>query len=377
MVELLVAGMMSGTSVDGIDCCLVKIEKNWKWEIVGSASYPFPAQLQENILCLAEGRGNTALISEVNAELAKSYAACIAALPQRPELIANHGQTVWHSPGKNSLQIGDISMLCQFTQCPVVGDFRPADIAAGGQGAPLVPFADKIIFGTEIPRAIQNIGGIGNVTILAPDTEPFAFDTGPGNMLIDRFCQFFYGEAFDWNGLHAAAGTVDEKALNRLLSHPFYQDKPPKSTGRELYNSEYCREIVTFLPKDPDDCLAKLTQLTATTIALAQKKFVLPRIQLREMVLCGGGANNLTLRRMLAEALPDLSFHTAADFGIAPHLKEALSFALLGYAALFGIPNNIPGCTGASYPVVMGKFAFPAGVQPFFEKLKPQGNIQL
>jgi anhydro-N-acetylmuramic acid kinase len=263
----------------------------------------------------------------------------------------------------STLQIGEPAVIAERTGVPTIADFRVADVAAGGQGAPLVPFADFILFRhSEKYRAIQNIGGIANVTLLPPHCEPdavIAFDSGPGNMVIDALveCMTDGRETFDREGHIAASGSVDGTWLEELLDHPYYQRTPPKTTGRELFGKHYASTLWDAgVARDltPQDMLATATALTAETIAMA---FMQKHPD--ELILGGGGANNQTLVNMLAMRLPHTKILRHEDFGIPTQAKEALAFAILAYAAYHHEPNNLPSVTGARRPVVMGKIARP------------------
>ncbi len=367
-------GMMSGTSMDGIDACLVRIGGDNSYQIMGVHSIEYPLQVRQALLETANGRGFTFDICSLNFIVAKFFAQCANELVnkygidrEKIDFIASHGQTVYHVPSPreyagvmsaSTLQIGDLSVIAQITGITTVGNFRPRDIAAGGQGAPLVPFADELIFSRSQKRAIQNIGGIANVTILSPDIETFAYDCGPGNMLIDFCVRKFFNKTFDKNGEIAQKGQVDEKWLKLLMEEPYYQLPPPKTTGRELFNDEYALNMLKYAPQNPYNIVATVTALTARTIVDSYKKFVYPKTALDEIVLGGGGAYNKTLIKYLRFLLPDISIKTHADYGINDKYKEALAFAMLGYCTVNRIANNLPSCTGAKSKVVMGEIAY-------------------
>ena len=364
-------GMMSGTSVDGIDACFVRICGDFSFEIIKTHSIAYPFEISEKILAAANNKADTELICKLNFVIGRLFARCanelIEKTGQKPDFIASHGQTVFHLPktvemsginANSTLQIGDISVIAQETGVTTVGNFRTRDIAAGGQGAPLVPFADELIFKKETPRAIQNIGGIANVTILSPDCETFAFDIGPGNMLIDYFVKKFFNKPFDRDGEIALGGKIDEKWLIELLKEPYYAKTPPKTTGRELFNDDYAQKILRFAPENKKDLIATITALTAKNTADAYEKFVFPKTNIKEIVLGGGGAYNKAIVADLKKYLPGVEIKKHADFGINDKYKEALAFAMLGYCTLEGIENNLPACTGAKMPVVMGEIAF-------------------
>ena len=369
-----IISMMSGTSVDSVDACLVKIFSDLKFEVIDSYSLEYPVNIRKKILDLANNTGSVKDICTMNFVVGEIFAQCANLLIKKANIdkneidfISTHGQTICHIPEmveidgiktRSTLQIGDISVIAHKTGIMAVGDFRTKDIAAGGFGAPLVPFADKILFGTEKARLIQNIGGISNVTVLSPDSEVFAFDNGVGNMLIDYYTNKLFGLPFDNDGEIAAKGTVDKVWLEKLFSEPYYNMSPPKTTGRELFNKEYAEEYLKSAPKNKYDVIATITNLTAKVIASSYHKFILPKIKVNEVVLGGGGAYNKALRRYLKEYLPDFTIKTHSDYKIPDKLKEAIAFAYLGYFTVNKKPNNIPSCTGAKMPVVMGKIAY-------------------
>jgi anhydro-N-acetylmuramic acid kinase len=286
-------------------------------------------------------------------------------------LVGSHGQTVYHNPrGKrdgnrtirSTLQIGEPSIIAQRTGITTVADFRPRDIAAGGEGAPLVPYADYVLFGdNRLSRAVQNIGGIANVTFLpggCKQDDIIAFDTGPGNMVIDSIVRLISGgkRHFDRGGKIAARGTVDKRLLSELLRHPFLRRRPPKSTGRGEFGASFAEQVYRRAAKKglaDADIVATITAFTASSIAQAYHQF-LPAIP-DEVILCGGGAHNDALVEMLRTELPDVKMLSTDDFGISVDAKEAVSFAILAWATIKGITNNVPAATGAEQPVVLGK----------------------
>lgn len=362
-------GLMSGTSMDGIDAALVNIDDNFNFEFITGHSLDYPKEVREKLLEIANNKGNTSDICFMDFVVGKLFAQCTNELIAKSGLkakdidyIASHGQTVFHIPQVkdisgiktgSTLQIGNISVISELTGITTIGDFRSKDIAQGGQGAPLVPFADELIFKKDKNRAIQNIGGIGNVTVLSKDCETFAFDTGPGNMLIDAFCKKLFNLPFDKDGELAAQGEINETWLNELLNENYYSLTPPKSTGRELFNDDYIRAISQTAPKDKYDTIATLTALTAKTIANSYKDFVLPKTNLDEIVIGGGGAFNKTMLNLI-ENYTGIDVKTHNDFGIDDKFKEAIAFAMLGFCTLNNTPNNLPSCTGAKKSVIMG-----------------------
>jgi len=364
--------MMSGTSLDGVDAALVSVSKDLKVEIIGDFSLEYPFGIRAKLFELANNQGDVKDVCYLNFVVGEIFAKCANLLLEKykfkkedVDFISSHGQTIFHIPEsvefgglktKSTLQIGDISVISERTGIVTVGDFRTKDIAAGGFGAPLVPFADEILFGKSTSRAIQNIGGISNVTVLSPSLDTFAFDNGPGNMLIDYAVQKYFNEPFDKNGEIALQGNVDEAWLNELLIEPYYKKIPPKTTGRELFNNEYIEKHLKSAPKSPYDIVATLTYLTAKVIFDSYNDFIFPKTSLEEVVIGGGGAYNLALIKYLNELFAGkVKILTHEDFNIPNKLKEAVAFALLGYFTLLGKPNNLKGCTGAQKSVVMGK----------------------
>ncbi len=369
-----VVSLMSGTSVDSVDGCLIKIFDDLKFEIVDSYSLEYPEDIRKKILNLANDSGSVSDVCFLNFVIGELFAKCVNLLIEKSktdkkdiDFISSHGQTVCHIPKKqtisdittaSTLQIGDISVIAHKTGIMTTGDFRTKDIAAGGMGAPLVPFADKILFGKDKNRLIQNIGGISNVTVLSDAVDIFAFDNGPGNMLIDYFVNKLFNLPFDKNGNIALKGNVDENWLKFLLDEPYYKLEPPKTTGRELFNNIYAENIFKFAPKNKYDVITTITALTSAVISDSYKNFIFPKTKIDEIVLGGGGAYNNAIIYFLKQFLPDVPIKTHEDFNIPNKLKECIAFAYLGYFTLNKQTNNIPGCTGADSPVVMGKISF-------------------
>jgi anhydro-N-acetylmuramic acid kinase len=287
------------------------------------------------------------------------------------DLVGSHGQTIYHSPkgrryGKkqigSTLQIGEPSVITQCTGITTVADFRPRDMAAQGQGAPLVPFADYFLFrDRHIRRAIQNIGGIANVTYLPRNCKPkdiIAFDTGPGNMIIDGLVSLISkGKLkYDSRGKIASQGFVDKNMLEEMMRHPFFNRRPPKSTGREEFGLKYCETFYKNALRKKmtlKDIVTTATAFTAESIAHAYRQF-LPKIP-DEIILCGGGGHNVTLIKMLQQKLNKAGIRLTDDYGISCDAKEAVSFAVLAFATIKGIANNVPSVTGASQPEILGK----------------------
>ncbi len=360
--------------MDAIDACLLRIYDDLTFEIIEDYSLLYPFQVKRKLLALANNDGNVSdvcfmnfVVGELFAQTAMDLLKICNLKPEDVDFISSHGQTIFHIPSeleigriktKSTLQIGDISVIAHKTGIKTVGDFRPKDIAAGGQGAPLVPFADRILFSLDKNRLIQNIGGISNVTVLSKNCSIFAFDNGVGNILIDYFANKLFQVSYDKNGELAQMGTVDNKWLKILLEEPYYKMLPPKTTGRELFNEGYAENIYKSAPANKYDVMATITALTAKVITDSYKDFILPRTNFDEVVLGGGGAYNNTLKTYMKQYYPELVIKTHEDFGIPNKLKEAIAFAYLGYYTFLNKPNNIKECTGANFDVVMGKIAY-------------------
>ena len=375
-----VVGLMSGTSVDGIDAALVEIEGAGMGsgvQLLAFRTYPFPADMRDRIHA-AFGPGGTKEICELNFLLGEAFAQAVLRIiaeaglkPKDVDLVGSPGQTIYHIPrsaqGVNStLQIGEAAVIAERTGIPVVCDFRTRDIAAGGDGAPLVPYADYVLF-NEVGRcrALQNIGGIANVTVL-PGTldEVFAFDTGPGNMVIDHVARAVAADerAFDEDGKLSALGRVDGRLLEKLLGHPYLTLPPPKSTGRELFGRAYGEELVkAHDPLGMLDLLATVVALTADSIWHAYRDFILPRYKVDELIVSGGGVHNATLMARLRDVFAPARIPVRAleDLGLNSDAKEAIAFAILANETIAGNPGNVPSATGALRPAVLGKIVPP------------------
>jgi anhydro-N-acetylmuramic acid kinase len=373
-----VAGLMSGTSADGVDAAIIDINANGV-SVLAFDTFPYSATLHRDILQLCEAQsGNVADVCHLNFVLGEVFAESVGKLCKDSrisldtiDLIGSHGQTIYHNPkgrrfGKktvrSTLQIGEPSVIAQRTGITTVADFRPRDIAAGGQGAPLVPFADYFLFrDKKRNRAIQNIGGIANVTYLPADCRPddiVAFDTGPGNMIIDGIISILSRgkRKFDRGGKVAARGAVDEAILSDMLKHPFLGRPPPKSTGREEFGGQYCDAFYHKVAKksiSDENIMTTVTAFTAVSIVQAYRWF-LPQMP-DEVILCGGGAHNSTLVKMLRQGLNKSRILLSDEFGISCDAKEAVSFAILAYATIKGVANNVPSATGAKQPLILGK----------------------
>lgn len=363
---MIVAGIMSGTSLDGIDVAIVDCGRALK--VLGFATLPYPRKVREQILAVSNRDCHTAAISRLNFLLPKLYAAAFQKTPshERAELIGCHGQTIYHEGGgkhRNTLQIGDGCVLSELTGLPVVSDFRPRDIAAGGQGAPLIPFVDYQLFRhARRGRVALNIGGIANITAIPPGAAPadvFAFDTGPGNIVIDQLVtRFTSGKAlFDKDGRRAADGTPNAAVLSHLLRALYFRRKPPKSAGREQYGDAFVQQLLSHeLPES--DVITTATAFTALSIVDQVTRFVAPRMRVDDLIVSGGGARNPQIMGLLAAYLPATRVTTTTEFGIDVDAKEAIGFALLAHETWRHRPANLPSATGARRPAVLGKVSF-------------------
>lgn len=360
-----VVGLMSGTSVDGIDAALVRLTGSGRQthaELLRFTTLPWPEPLRVRILALSQGKGNAEEVNRLNVEVAEHFAEAAKQVAGSTPIdaVASHGQTISHIRSIATLQIGNPAVLANRIGAMVVSDFRSADVALDGQGAPLVPYADWCLL-THLTksRAIQNIGGIGNVTYLPSDAAPeqvIGFDTGPGNMLIDLAAsQLTEGElTFDKDGKLAAQGSIDFDLQERLLAHSFLKLPPPKSAGREEFGREYFEELSLSLSVDT---LATLTEFTAISIADAYQRY-LPAMP-EEVIVGGGGARNPFLMQRLAARMPGVEVRTHEDVGMNGDAKEALAFALLANETLLGNPASLPSVTGARKAALLGSVTFP------------------
>ncbi len=382
--EKLVIGLMSGTSADGVDAALVRISgcgEGTRVKQLGYVSIPFDNAVRERILKLAEGNfGGSAEFCRMNRLLGELYLdACLAVCRQAGmnagdvDLVGCHGQTLFHEPtpvrylGRNitsTLQIGDPSVICERLGAIAVSDFRVRDMAAGGGGAPLVPYTEYLLYkDEERDIALQNIGGIGNVTFIPKDgtmEDVVAFDTGPGNVLIDAAMMRCSGGSlrYDKGGAVAGANRVSDELLAWLMKDPYLGQNPPKSTGREHYNPDFIDTIyerAAELGVTDEEVVATVTRFTAKSIAEAIKKF-LPRVPAR-LIVGGGGSYNRTLMEALSQYLMGTEVVTNEDIGYNSDAKEAVAFAVLANETVSGVCSNVPSATGAAHPVILGKIS--------------------
>lgn len=417
-MTMIVAGIMSGTSADGIDVALVRMQdaeagksrqrpttgkktlskKNARMEFLGHAEFPYPADVRRRILLsMNSPRASVADLARLNFLLGELYAEAVIAaqkkLRLKAELVGCHGQTLYHQGvaaaflGRHlavTWQTGEGSVVAVRTGVPVVSDFRPADMAAGGKGAPLVPYLDYLLYrDPKVGRIALNLGGIANLSAIpaaASLKQIVAFDTGPGNMVIDALAEQLFGQPCDRDGLIAASGRVIEPALERFLNDGFFREQPPKTAGREQFGREFAREFLhacrpvraakgggkAASPSGPvavekRDVIATATALTVRSVALAIKQFVVPKGDFSELIISGGGARNPTLVSWLGKEVGrmDLNLRSSDEFGIPSSAKEAVAFAIMAYETWNRRPSNVPAATGAERAVVLGKICYP------------------
>lgn len=412
--RVIVAGVMSGTSADGINVALVRIgggaNKNRSggskrgttrsavdpptFKLIGHAEYPYPKEVRRAVLAAMNApKASVADLARLNFVLGELYGEAVGAAQKKfrvkAELVGCHGQTIYHQGeaarylGKSvavTWQTGEGSVVAARVGVPCVSDFRPADMAAGGKGAPLVPFLDYFLYrDARVGRIAQNIGGIANLTAIpkaAALSDVVAFDTGPGNMVIDQLMERLYGKSYDRNGEIATTGVVNESVVTKLIRLPFFRKAPPKTAGREEFGTEFVR---TFRAQcgsaRKQDLIATATAFTARSIADAVQRFVIKkRSGHYEMVVSGGGAKNSTLMALLANALWRLgvTLRFSDEFGVATEAKEAVAFAVLAYETWHARPSNVPSATGATRPAVLGKISVVSGQWP----VRVDGNQQ-
>ncbi len=385
-----VAGIMSGTSADGIDVAVVRIAPGKvrpKLTLLAHRGFAFPATLRRAVLAAMNAPStSTAELARLNWRLGIAYAEAVEATlkrhPVKLDLIGCHGQTFYHQPSAAAYagrrfactwQAGEAQVIAATLGIPVVSNFRPADILAGGQGAPLVPLLDYILFAhPKRARVLQNIGGIANLTAIPAAATPdqvIAFDTGPGNMVVDALAIELFHKPFDRNGAIAAQGVVLAPVLAAALRNPYFQREPPRTAGREQFGRDYAAKFLLACRRhisQPEDALATATALTAETIACSYKRFVQAKLRNGsktagvDYIVSGGGARNRTLMAMLLQRLEPLGCELAASeqFGIPAEAKEAAAFALLAWQTWHRRPSNVPAATGASRAAILGQLTY-------------------
>ena len=378
---MIVAGVMSGTSADGINVALVRISDSKTFKLLGHSEYPYPKDVRLVVLAAMNAKSaSVADLARLNFLLGELYAEAVIAAQRRfqikAELVGCHGQTIYHQGDPapflgrkiaTTWQTGEGAVIAARVGVPVVSDFRPADMAVRGKGAPLVPFLDYALYrDRKIGRIVQNIGGIGNLTAIPANASPkqvIAFDTGPGNMVIDAVTERLYSKPYDRDGEIAASGVVLEPVIAQILKGKLFQRKPPKTAGREEFGREFVNDFVRRCGRTAKaNVVATATALTAESIRVAIKHFVLRKsANYREFVVAGGGAKNPTLLAMLTNLLQPLGLtvRLSDEFGLPAQAKEAVAFALMAFETWRRRPSNVPSATGAKRPAVLGKISFP------------------
>lgn len=381
-----IVGMMSGTSLDGLDISLMQIKgSGTRTRIVQSKNYafPLPPKLKEMLLRNSQVNGGSVTeICKLNFMIARLYAKAVNRIllennlkPDDIDLIGSHGQTIHHLPlskrelgmeTTSTLQIGDPAVLAKLTGCIVVGDFRTGDMALGGQGAPLIPYFDFVMCSSnKADRGLLNIGGISNISVIPKNCNPedvSAFDTGPGNMIIDYAVQRLFQKPYDKNGKIAKRGKVQEQIINYLGSTDInLNQKPPKSTGREFYGEKYCNALLKKFKNVPaQDIVASATYYTAWSVQQNYEKYILPKTKINELIISGGGSRNETLLQYFKSLFgSEISIMTSSDIGVDPDFKEALCFGIYANELIIGNPITIPKVTGASRSTLSGKICLP------------------
>jgi anhydro-N-acetylmuramic acid kinase len=383
---MIIAGVMSGTSADGINVALVRITSSRSragtpgLHFLAHAEYPYPKHVRRTVLAAMNStKASVADLARLNFLLAELYADAVLATQRRfrlkAELVGCHGQTLYHQGeaapflGRRlaaTWQTGEGAVVAARVGVPVVSDFRPADMAAGGKGAPLVPFLDFLLYrDSRVGRIVQNIGGIANLTAIPANASPkevVAFDTGPGNMLIDAVTDQLFGKAFDRDGRIAGSGVVLDPVISDVMRGSFFRRKPPKTAGREEFGREFAKNFVRRCGRvDKRDIVSTATALTARSIADALRRFVIHRTgTYRDFIISGGGASNPTLMAMLANELRPLGLQIriSDEFGLPSEAKEAAAFALLAFQTWNRKPSNVPSATGAKRPAILGKISY-------------------
>ena len=380
---MIVAGVMSGTSADGVDVAVVSIQGRGSYlsfDLLLHDSSEYPKAIRQAVLeAMNAGQISVAELSRLNFRLGEFYAEAVSKAQKklgrtRLDLVGCHGQTIYHQGTAApylgakiacTWQTGEGAVVAARLGVPVVSDFRPADMAAGGKGAPLVPLLDYAIFRSKHRgRIVQNIGGIANLTAIPAAAKPddlLAFDTGPGNMVIDRLMQMLFDKPYDRDGAIAARGTILKPILEELLQAPYFKLKPPKTAGREEFGSEYAENFLRRCGRAAKaDVIATATAVTASTMAQALERFVLNKGKYNDWIVSGGGTKNAALMKMLQQHATNLGLRLkhSDDFAIPSQAKEAVAFALLAYQTWNHLPGNVPSATGAERPAILGKISY-------------------
>lgn len=368
-------GIMSGTSLDGIDIALIKIKDfgiNTKLDLIGFETIPFEEDLREEIKrSLSIEKSNVELICSLNFKLGYAFSNAVKKACKnfnfdisRIDFIGSHGQTIFHIPKdsnelkKSTLQIGEPSVIAYEIGCQVVSNFRSMDMAADGEGAPRVPFTEYLLYRCDKNRVLQNIGGIGNATVIPKNCnldDIFAFDTGPGNMIIDEITYRLTGMPYDNGGQIALKGKIIEPMLRELMEHEYILRCPPKSTGREMFGYQFVDKILEQYSNEcKEDIIATTTMFTAKSIEYNYRNFIMPKVKIDEVIIGGGGSYNDTLLKMLRECMKECKVLTQEDLGFSSDSKEAIAFAVLANETIHGNFSNVPTATGAKERVILG-----------------------
>ncbi|MGX7149485.1 anhydro-N-acetylmuramic acid kinase AnmK [Enterococcus ureasiticus] len=369
-------GLMSGTSLDGIDAALVEIsgkEEQTSVKLIEFLTLPFAADLLSHIRdALSLEESNVEKICSLNFELGEQFAQAVLAVCEQADIsleqlafIGSHGQTLFHIPfareqlRASTFQIGDPAIICERTQTTVVSNFRERDMAVGGQGAPIVPYSEYVLYRSdEATRILQNIGGIGNLTVIpkaAQQEDLIAFDTGPGNVIMNELCLHFFDIEYDKNGVYGKQGTVNPELLQELMAHPYIKKPYPKTTGREDFGKQFTQQLIQNWPLAPADMIATATMFTAKSIALSVQPFIQGKT---ELIIGGGGSYNPTLVSMIKQALPEVEVLIQEEIGFSSEAKEAIAMAVLANQTLQHSNGNVPSATGAKRAVPLGSITY-------------------
>ncbi|MCD4827594.1 MAG: anhydro-N-acetylmuramic acid kinase [Acholeplasmataceae bacterium] len=377
-MKKLAIGLMSGTSLDGIDIVLAEISGvslNTKVKVLKEKTYPFKEDVVQKIRdAMDDHISSASLISSLNVELGYVFGQAVLDFyqseninPEEISFIASHGQTIYHIPissqklFRSSLQLGEASVIAEMCKTTVISNFRLADIASGGQGAPLVPYADFILFSDlNKSRAIHNIGGISNMTYIqrgAQLDDVIAFDSGPGNMMIDKACQMFYQLDYDANGDIASKGKIIGQMYQEMMDHPYYKLPYPKSTGRETFGDAYTQDIISMYKEDKaEDIICTLSMVVVDSIVNSYKNLIKKPVD--ELILCGGGALNLFIKNELAKKMKDTKVAVLEEYGYSSQYKEALAFLILGNQTINRLPSSVKSATGAKDYKILGQINY-------------------
>ncbi len=380
---MLVAGVISGTSVDAIDVALVEISGeaySVEVDLIAFHEVEFPAGFRDEVLAVSDATVETSRISQIHFLTGRLFGEAVIEVCERSgipvdalDLAGSHGQTIYHQgshellcgfPVNSTLQMGSPAPMARILRCPVVSDFRSADMAAGGQGAPLVPYFDYLLLHhPTINRVALNVGGIANVTAIPAGAGPeslIAFDTGPGNMVVDQLVERITDgmERFDRDGRLATAGTADQALLEDLLRTPYFTRHPPKTTGREAFGVEFVQALLAK-PISRESMVATAAELTARTVVDAIERYILPHMAVDELVVAGGGWKNPSIMGPIRDRLAGTVVKSIEEFGVGCDAKEAVAFGVLAYETYHGRPSNLPSATGADGPVILGSITPP------------------